>query len=298
MIDALLAPFHFAFMQQAFLLALLVAIPCAILSCIVVLKGWSLMGDAIAHAVLPGLILAYLLAIPFAIGAFIAALCCASATGYISKHSRIKQDTAMGVVFSVMFALGLLLMTKVETGLHLDHLLYGDLLAAHWALIIEIAIVATIIIAVLLLQGKDLVMVVFDTCHAQVIGLNTQVLHYGLLALLSMLIVSALQAVGMILVIALLIAPGAIAFMLCSRFATMMATSLGIASFASMAGVYVSFYLDSAPAPTIILLLSVLFVVSFTVQLWRNQRLLSLENSPKSNLNKVAGKISLNTSKP
>src|ERR671916_752354 len=124
----LLAPFQFPFMQMAFVIAALVAVPAAILSCYMVLKGWSLMGDAISHAVLPGVVLAYVAGLPLAIGAFASGMICALATGYLKENSRIKEDTIMGIVFSGMFGLGIVLYTKIETEVHLDHILFGDML--------------------------------------------------------------------------------------------------------------------------------------------------------------------------
>lgn len=260
MTDLILAPLQLGFMQNALLMALLLAVPCAVLSCVIVLKGWSLMGDAITHAVLPGLILAYFLALPMMIGAFIAALCCTLTTGFISRHSRIKADAAMGLVFSVMFALGLVLMSKLETGLHLDHLLYGDLLAASHDQLLELVIIAVAVLLLFIIKGRDIIMAVFDTRHCQVIGINTGILHYLLLATLAAVIVSALQKAGMILVMGYLIIPGAIALMLCQRFAQMVIVANTVAVLASFTGVYLSYYLDSAPAPSITLSLSSLFI--------------------------------------
>ncbi|MCG7585750.1 metal ABC transporter permease, partial [Photobacterium sp. OFAV2-7] len=156
MLDTLLMPFTFTFMQQAFLIVLLVAIPTALLSCFLVLKGWSLMGDAIAHSILPGVVIAYIFAIPYTLGAFAAGMFCALSTGYLKENSRIKEDTIMGVVFSAMFALGLVLMTKVEVGVHLDHILFGDALGVDWADIIEAAIVAMLVVLFAVFKGKDL----------------------------------------------------------------------------------------------------------------------------------------------
>lgn len=259
----MLEPFSFIFMQQAFLIVLLVAIPTALLSCFLVLKGWSLMGDAISHSVLPGVVIAYVLAIPYVIGAFVAGMFCALATGFIKDNSRLKEDTVMGVVFSSMFGLGLVLMTKIESGVHLDHILFGDVLGVSWTDIIEVSLIALLVVVFMLIKGKDLLVFVFDHQHAKAIGLPTTLLHYGLLSLLSLTIVCALKAVGMILVIAMLIAPGAIAFLLTNKFQNMLVVALLVSLFASFFGVYLSFFLDSAPAPTIIMLLSIIFILVF-----------------------------------
>ncbi|MEI6894341.1 MAG: metal ABC transporter permease [Colwellia sp.] len=259
-------PFTFTFMQQAFIIALFIAIPTALLSCFLVLKGWSLMGDAISHSVLPGVILAYVLAIPYVVGAFITGIFCALATGYIKDHSRLKEDTVMGIVFSSLFALGLVLMTKIESGIHLDHILFGDMLGIRWQNIIESAIISTVTLVFILIKGKDLLVYIFDHQHAKVIGCSVTFLHYALLSILSLTIVASLKVVGMILVVALLIAPGAIAFLLSKKFSTMLYLAVLISTSCSMLGIYISFFIDSAPAPTIIILMSLLFIVVFFCQ--------------------------------
>ena len=269
-LDILLQPFTFDFMLRATVIALLVAIPTAILSCFLVLKGWSLMGDAVAHAVLPGVILAYLLGFPYIIGAFIAGMLCAVTTGFISENSRLKEDTVMGVVFSSMFALGIVMMSKIESEVHLDHILFGDILGITETDILITGAITLFSLLFLIIKGKDLVLYIFDLQHAKAIGIPIRVLHYCLLALLSITIVSALKAVGMILVIASLIAPGAIAYLITNRFKHMILISLIINSLCSVAGVYASFFIDSAPAPTIVVMLTIVFVIVFTAKTSRN----------------------------
>ena len=269
-LDILLQPFTFDFMLRAIVIALLVAIPTAILSCFLVLKGWSLMGDAVAHAVLPGVILAYLLGFPYIIGAFIAGMLCAVTTGFISENSRLKEDTVMGVVFSSMFALGIVMMSKIESEVHLDHILFGDILGITETDILITGAITLFSLLFLIIKGKDLVLYIFDLQHAKAIGLPIRLLHYCLLALLSITIVSALKAVGMILVIASLIAPGAIAYLITNRFKNMILISLIINSLCAVAGVYASFFIDSAPAPTIVVMLTIVFVIVFTVKTSRN----------------------------
>ena len=269
-LDILLQPFTFDFMLRATVIAVLVAIPTAILSCFLVLKGWSLMGDAVAHAVLPGVILAYLLGFPYIIGAFIAGMLCAVTTGFISENSRLKEDTVMGVVFSSMFALGIVMMSKIESEVHLDHILFGDILGITGTDILITGAITLFSLLFLIIKGKDLVLYIFDLQHAKAIGIPIRVLHYCLLALLSITIVSALKAVGMILVIASLIAPGAIAYLITNRFKNMILISLLINSLCAVAGVYASFFIDSAPAPTIVVMLTIVFVIVFTVKTSRN----------------------------
>ena len=236
-VAVLIEPFSFTFMLQAFTIVLLVAVPTALLSCFLVHKGWSLMGDAISHSVLPGVVLAYILGIPLAIGAFSAGMVCAIATGFISENSRLKEDTVMGVVFSSMFAVGLVMMTKIDSNVHLDHILFGDVLGISWRDVIESGIITLLVMTFILIKGKDLLVFVFDRQHAKVIGLPVKALHYGLLALLSLNIVGALKAVGMILVIAMLIAPGAIAHLMTTKFQTMIFAAVGISVCCSFFGV-------------------------------------------------------------
>jgi manganese/iron transport system permease protein len=272
MTETLLMPFAFSFMQQAFVIAVLVATPMAMLSAFLVLKGWSLMGDAISHAVLPGVVLAYIAGIPLAIGAFAAGMVCALATGFLKENSRVKEDTVMGIVFSGMFGLGIVLYTKIQTDVHLDHILFGDILGVTWGDVVQTGVIAAITVGAIGIFGRDLLLHAFDPQHAQAIGLPVRLLHYGLLAILSLTIVGALKAVGIILAIAMLIAPGAIAFLLTDRFSRMMLVSVIIAVTASFFGVYLSFFIDSAPAPTIVLLMSIAFIAAFIYSRWKTAR--------------------------
>ncbi len=270
--DQLLLPFQFPFMQNAFLVALLLAAPTAILSCFLVLKGWSLMGDAVSHAVLPGVVLAYMLGIPLIIGAFAAGMTCALATGYLNANSRIKQDTVMGVVFSGMFGVGMVLYVKVETNVHLDHILFGNMLGVGSGDLWTAGIIGAFVTVVLILKWKDLLLHAFDPAQAQAIGLPVGWLHYGLLSILSLTIVAVLSAVGLILAIGLLIAPGAVAFLLTREFRHMLAAAVAVNLTAMLGGVYASFWLDSAPAPTVILMLTGWFILAFGWRQWRNAR--------------------------
>ena len=258
-----LYPFQFPFMTQAMLIAVLVAVPTALLSCFMVLKGWSLMGDAISHAVLPGVVLAYIVGLPLGVGAFAAGMGCALLTGFLKENSRIKEDTVMGVVFSGLFGLGIVLYTSIQTDVHLDHILFGDMLGVDWADIVQTGIIAVIVVAIIVAKWRDLLLFVFDPQQAGAIGLPVRLLHYGLLAILSLTIVAALTAVGIVLVIAMLVGPGAIAFLWSKRFAPMMMIAAAVSVSCSLVGIYASFFIDSAPAPTIVLLISAVFVVTF-----------------------------------
>jgi manganese/iron transport system permease protein len=262
-IELALLPFQLPFMQSAFIVTLMIAVPMAILSCFLVLKGWSLMGDAVSHAVLPGVVIAYMLAIPLSVGAFVAGMACALMTGFLKENSRIKEDTVLGIVFSGMFGLGLVLYVKVQADVHLDHILFGDMLGIVPSDLIETGLIALAATLFLVILRKDLLVHSFDEQHAKAIGLPVRLLHYGLLAVLSLTVVGALKAVGIILSVAMLVAPGAIAFLLTRRFSAMLLTAVAIAIGASVSGIYLSFLLDSAPAPTIVLLMTALFVFAF-----------------------------------
>lgn len=272
-LTALLEPFQFSFMVNALTISVIVAVPCALLSVFLVLKGWALMGDAMSHAVFPGIVLAYIAGIPLAIGAFIAGLFCAVATGYLDDNSRIKRDTLMGIVFSGMFGAGLVLYVSIQSEIHLDHILFGDMLGVSLGDIAQTAVIALGIALVIGLKWKDLLLHAFDPHQAKACGLNTTLLHYGLLCMIALTIVATLKSVGIILSISLLIAPGAIAILLTRQFshALLLAVVMSIAT--SFMGVYLSFFIDSAPAPTIVVLFSLLFVIAFIYSTLRDRRL-------------------------
>lgn len=263
MLATLFEPLTIDFMQQAMAMAVLLSIAAAVLSCLLVLRGWALMGDAISHAVLPGIVLAYAIGIPVVVGAFLAGLFCSIATGYLSENSRLKEDTVMGIVFSGMFGLGVLLFSIFDIDVHLHEILFGDILGLSWPDVWKTGLIAAISCALVLAKRRDLLVLAFDPQHARTIGLPVGLLHYGLLVLLSVVIVAGLKAVGIILVIALLIAPGAIAHLLTDRFDVMLAIAVIVSIFCAIAGVMASFFLDSAPAPTIVLALMIVFILVF-----------------------------------
>jgi len=271
--DALLMPFQFGFMQNAFLLGAVIAVPAALLSAFLVLKGWALMGDAISHSVLPGIVLAYVVGLPLLLGAFIAGMFAALATGYLSENSRVKQDTVMGVVFSGMFALGVVLFVAIETDVHLDHVLFGNLLGVGRADLITALAIGAPVALLVILKWKDLLFHAFDSVQAQTSGLRVKWLHYGLLAALSLTVVALLSSVGLVLAIGLLIAPGAIAFLMTRRFGAMLLAAVIICEMSVFAGIYTSFWIDSAPAPTIILFQTLLFIAAFLFQQLQTRRM-------------------------
>lgn len=260
-----LLPFFFPFMQKAFIISVVISVPMALLSCYLVLKGWSLMGDAISHAVFPGIVLAYIVNIPLAIGAFGAGMFCAIASGYLCENSRVKEDTVLGIVFSGMFGAGLVLYVSIETEVHLDHILFGNMLGLTWGNVLESSVISMLIAAFIVAKRQDLLVSSFDPQHARAVGLPIRFLHYALLAVISLAVVSALTSVGIILAIAFLVTPGAIAHLLTRRFSSMLLMSVMVGVFSAFIGVYASFVIDSAPAPTIVLTMTILFLISFII---------------------------------
>lgn len=258
----LMEPLGYPFMQRGMIAAIATGVVCAILSCFLVLKGWSLMGDAISHAVLPGIVVAFIAGVPIVIGAFASGLCCALATGYIKDHCRVKEDTVMGIVFSGMFALGLVLFSRIDTDQHLNHILFGNMLGISPGELWQLLLIAGAVLLVVLVKRRDLLLYCFDPAQARVIGLSVPMLHYGLLCLLALTIVAALQAVGVILVIAMLIAPGITAALICRRFDHMLMLAVAVSVFSCVTGTLVSFYIDGATGPCIVLIQAGLFMLA------------------------------------
>lgn len=270
--DTLSQPFQFGFMLQAFAVGALVAAVGAVLSCFLVLRGWSLMGDAISHAVLPGIVLAYIAGIPLSVGAFGSGLFCAVATGWIKNNSRIKEDTVMGVVFTGLFAVGLVLFSRTPSDLHLDHILFGNILGVTHDQLWETGVLSVIVLGTVLVLRRDLMLVCFDSTHARAIGRPVRALTYLLLILLSLAIVAAMKAVGLILVIAVLITPGATALLLTKRFDRMLVVATAIAVGSAIAGVYISFFADGSPAACIVLVQTLIFVATLVIRGHRLRR--------------------------
>jgi ABC-type Mn2+/Zn2+ transport system permease subunit len=260
--NRLLEPFQYSFMVDAMIVGTAIGAVCAVLSCYLVLKGWSLMGDAISHAVLPGIVIAYAIGLPLAVGAFLSGLFCAVATGYIKANTRVKEDTVMGVVFTGLFAFGLVLFTKIKSDLHLDHILFGNILGLDPGDLRNTLIVAGVTLAVILALRHDLLLFCFDPAQARAIGLPTTLLYYLLLSLLAVTIVVSLKAVGIILVIAMLVTPGCIAYLLTDRFSRMLGIATGAAVFSALSGVYISFFLNASTGACIVLVQALLFGVA------------------------------------
>lgn len=260
MIELLIEPLQYPFMQRALFIALIISLVCGILSCFLILKSWSLMGDAISHAILPGIILAYVIGVPLILGAFITGLFCSVSIGYIKENTRIKEDTIMGIVFSGLFAIGLVMFVKVESEQHLNHILLGNILGVSDSSLIQTLIISILITFIILIKRKDFLLYCFDENYARVSGLPVRFIYYLLLSLLTLCIVITLQAVGIILVVALLVTPGIIAFTLSKNFFTMLIIAILSSILSSFIGVILSFHLDSATGPTIVLIHSLFFI--------------------------------------
>jgi manganese/iron transport system permease protein len=268
----LFSPFVHEFMQRGLIVAVLVGVVCAVLSCFLVLKGWSLMGDAVSHAVLPGIVLAAMTGLPLALGAFVAGLGCAVGIGYLKANSRVKEDTVMGIVFSGMFALGLVLFVKVDSDQHLMHVLFGNMLGVRWSDIAQTAAIAVPTIAIMLAKRRDFLLHAFDPAHARAIGLDVRALHFGLLIMLALTIVAALQAVGIILVVAMLVAPGAIGYLTTRRFDRMLMVAVAVSTVSSVLGTVLSFHLDAATGPCIVVIQAGFFACALAGNLLRAHR--------------------------
>lgn len=262
MLDYLLEPFYLEFMQKAFVIAFFIGGVCALFSCFLVLKGWSLMGDAISHGVLPGVALGHLLGFPD-IGAFISGLSCALLTGRIQESVKIKDDAVMGIVFSGMFALGLLMISQIETNIHLTHILFGNILGVSWADFLTSSTLAILVSFILLMKKRDFMLFCFDPLQSHAMGFSLKRTRYALLALLSLTIVSALKTVGIILVIAMLIAPGAIGFLLGRTFDRMLAIAFLSSLLSCFMGVLGSYYLDLSTSASIVFIQGLFFSAAF-----------------------------------
>jgi ABC-type Mn2+/Zn2+ transport system permease subunit len=263
--NVFLEPFQYPFMQDALWVGMLVGAMCAVLSCFLILKGWSLMGDAVSHAVLPGIVLAYVFALPLTLGAFLAGLLCATGSGFVKRHSRIKEETAMGVVYTGLFALGLVLFSKTPSDMHLDHILVGNILGISTAQANQTFLLGGCVLVVSLLLRRDLLLICFDPVQARVMALSDRFLTYLLLGLLALAIVVAMQAVGIILVVAMLITPGCVAYLWTDRFDRMWMIAVLSSVISTVIGIWVSFHTDASTSGCMVLAQALLFVVSLLI---------------------------------
>ncbi|MCO1338113.1 hypothetical protein BJH93_04270 [Kocuria polaris] len=262
-LNALTEPFAYGFMSNALTVALAAALVCSVLSCWLVLMGWALMGDAISHAVLPGVAVSYLIGIPFAAGALVFGLGAVFLIGGLRNTTALKSDTAIGVVFTTLFALGLAIVSKTPSDVDLGHILFGNVLGVTTPDLVQVCVLAVVTLGILLYLRKDLMLLAFDKVHAHALGINTRALNFLLLGLLALTVVTSLQAMGIILVVAMLIIPGATAFLWTRSFGRMLLVSAGLGIASAVLGLYVSYYLDVSASAAIVLAQALFFAVTY-----------------------------------
>lgn len=262
MIETLLTPLHYDYMLKAIGVSALIGGVCAFLSCFITLKGWSLMGDALSHSVVPGVAIAYYAGLPFAAGAFVTGLLAAVGMGFVKAKTRLREDAVIGVVFTAFFALGLLLISLYPSQVDLRSIVFGNILGIADSDVVQILIISVVTLVVLGLKWRDLLLYCFDANQARALGLNTTVLHFTLLTLLSATAVAALQTVGACLVVAMLVTPGATAYLLTDRFGKMIGIATVMGTVTSIVGAYASYFFDGSTGGCIVTLQSALFVVA------------------------------------
>lgn len=256
-------PMNYEFMQRAMVVSVVAGIVCGVLSCWLILIGWSLMGDAIAHSVLPGVILAYVLGAPFALGALVFGLAAVALIGGLQDRTKIRGDAAIGVVFTTLFAFGIVMISVTPSQIDLTHILFGNVLGISDSDLVQVLVLGSAVLLVVAFKWRDFTLFAFDRMHAQVLGLRPRLLSALLLLLLAVTVVVALKAVGVVLVVALLITPGAAAFMITDRFARMIVIAPAISVVAAIVGIIVSYHLDAAPGGMVVLALGVIFAGAF-----------------------------------
>ncbi|SEP37210.1 metal ABC transporter permease [Rhodopseudomonas pseudopalustris] len=259
----LLVPFAYGYMLKAMWVSALVGGVCAFLSAYLMLKGWSLMGDALGHAIVPGVAAAYILGAPFALGAFFAGILAAAGMQFVKLKSRLREDAAIGLVFTTLFALGLLMASIWPMSVSVQTIVLGNILAISDADVVQVAIISAVSLAILALKWKDLMVTFFDESHARSIGLDPRRLKIVFFTLLSACTVAALQTVGACLVIALVVTPGATAYLLTDRFGRLILISVALGAVTSFVGAYVSYFLDGATGGVIVTLQTLLFLAAF-----------------------------------
>lgn len=263
MIDVLIEPFRYAYMFNAMWVSTLIGGVCAFLSCYLMLKGWSLIGDALSHSVVPGVAGAYILGLPFALGAFLSGGLAAGAMLFLSERSGLKIDVIIGIIFTAFFGLGLFIISVSPMSVSIQTIIMGNILAVAPQDILQLALIGCISTIILLAKWKDLMVIFFDENHARTIGLNPALLKAVFFMLLSACIVAAMMTVGAFLVIALVVTPGATAYLLCDRFPRLIIVSVLIGSITSFLGAYISYFLDGATGGVIVTLQTLVFTVAF-----------------------------------
>lgn len=261
--ETLLTPLHYEYMLRAIWVSALIGGVCGLLSGFITLKGWSLMGDALSHAVVPGVAVAYLLGVPFALGAFVAGLLAAVAMAWVKAGSRIREDASIGIVFTSFFALGLLLISLNPARVNLNSIIFGNILGISDADIRQLVIISAVTVAAVLVKWKDLMLFCFDPGQARTLGIRVGLLHALLFILLAATAVAALQTVGALLVVAMLITPGATAYLLTDRFGVMLWLSAALGAVTALAGAYASYFVNGATGGCIVTLQTLIFLAAF-----------------------------------
>jgi manganese transport system permease protein len=262
-VDFLLEPLQYDFMVRALITTVFAAVVCAVLSCWLVLLGWSLMGDAVSHAVLPGVVIAYIVGAPFALGAVVFGFLAVALIGIVRDTSRVKEDAAIGIVFTTLFAFGLVLVSVTPSQTDLNHIIFGNILGVSTTDLIQIGVLAAVALVVLVLKRRDLTLYAFDPIHAHAIGLSPRRLGALLLGMLALTAVVALQVVGVILVVAMLIIPGATAYLLTDRSGRMLLIAPVISAVCSVLGIYLSYWLDAASGGLVVVVQGVVFALVY-----------------------------------
>jgi len=256
-------PLTHDFMRKALLMSSLVAAVCGFLTSYLTLKGWALMGDAVSHSVMPGVVVAYALGLPFSLGAFIFGVGSVALIGFIKQKSRVKEDTVIGLVFTGFFALGIVLVSKIKSNIDLHSILFGSPLGISLSDVKQSIFISLLVVILLSIFRKDLMLYCFDPRHAKTVGINVLFLHYLLLTCLSLAAVVGLQSVGIILVVAMLITPGATAYLLTDKFDNKTIISVLSAIISSLIGIYVSFWFDLETGGSIVLAQTFIFLFAF-----------------------------------
>lgn len=262
-VDLLVEPLQYEFMVRALATTVIAAIVCALLSCWLVLIGWSLMGDAVSHAVLPGVVIAYVVGAPFALGALVLGFVAVALIGLIRDTSRVKEDAAIGIVFTTLFALGLVLISVTPSQTDLNHIIFGNILGVSAGDLAQIAVLAAVAFAVLITKRRDLTLWAFDPTHAFAVGISPRLLSSLLLGMLALTAVVALQVVGVVLVVAMLIIPGATAQLLTDRFGVMLVVAPVLSAASSVLGIYLSYWIDAASGGLVVVVQGVVFALAY-----------------------------------
>lgn len=266
MVEWLIEPLTYGFVVRGLVAALLAAVSCALLSAFVVWRGMAFIGDAIAHSILPGIVIAFLLGASLFSGALVAAFITAIAIGLLTRRQAMREDTAIGVIFTGLFALGIILLSRVTTYQDLTHILFGNILGVARGDLIGMAIIAGVVVIALIAFYKELLATSFDPGHATVIGLSPEIIRFGLLFLIALTVVAGIQTVGVVLVLALLVTPAAAASLIARRLLPIIALSLGFAVVSALVGFYASYYFDLASGASIVVSLTLLFAVAYAVR--------------------------------